>query len=798
MIFTGTNLGEVVATFKNFPELVAALAEPTRLSITRAQYHALPKKEQGAAKKTKFVVPAAFRASPSPRRGEHASHASLVALDVDDPKQADDLLAQKWVGLQGFSFAVWHTASSTADSPRLRVLVAADRLPLTLYSAAVAHIAKLLGLDSVNSESQVPVQPMYWPTIFAGEEPGELVSSVEGLPLMSADIDPDADAGTTPVQHVSEPTGFEHLRQRVEGVELDDAREALTFLDPDCTMQEWIETAMGLKHQFGEEGYTLWDEWSAKGSKYEDAEETAYRWSTLKENPNRTPLTLRSVLRRASVAGWSSTKLAERASKEVQDWLASNPSTEELIDKGTALVAKAGAALGSLEKKLLVGKLRSELGKRGMPISVTDLKREIAKHEPGADERPKWADGLVFVTSENVFYHLNTGRKFSPEVFNTLYTAPETGETSYKATDFAVKVLSVPAVEGLRYEPKRKRHFQEEGIPYVNVYRPSHLKVDDSRADEAGEVWSRHFENLFAESDYRDILQSFFAFQVQQPGEKVNWAPLIQSAQGAGKSFLAAAMSAVLGRRNVTKVSAQLVMEDKYTAWAYGQQLVVMEEVRIIGSNRHAVMDKLKPFITDELVSVRRMREDSVMVPNNANYLMFTNYQDALAITDSDRRYFVVQSKLQTPDAVSRMGGEKYFTKLFSMLSQNAGGLLSYLRNYKLSPLFSPKGRAVITPYLREFAINAASPLQASVSQAIADTPGPLVQPDILSMSCLRAAMDSTNLPKFTDQALAAVLRELGWTKIARTRIDGDYHQLWGNCASVDAVEIAHQRATLL
>jgi len=796
MIFTGTSLGEVSATFKTFAELVAALATPTRLALTREAYHALPKREQGAAKKTRFVVPAAFHSSPSPRRGENAAHASLIALDVDDARQADDLIARKWEGLAGFSYVVWHTASSTPTSPRLRILVSADRIPLARYSAAVAHIANLLGLDSVNSESQVPVQPMYWPTIFKGEEPEELIAATDGLPLMPSDIG----EAEIPAAQVSEaaPTGFEHLRQPVEGVTLEDARDALSHLDPDCTMQEWIETAMGLKHQFGEEGYALWDEWSAKGSKYEDADETAYRWSTLKENPNRTPLTLRSVLRRATEAGWSSVALAERASKEVQAWFESNPSTEELIDKGSALIAKAGAALGTLEKKLLITKLRTEMGKRGFPVSVADLKREVARHEHEADPKPQWTEGINFITSENVFYQLATGRKFTPEVFNTLYSAPDTGEDRMRASEFAVKAMNVPSVEALRYEPKRKRHFTEERIPYVNTYRPANLKANDDRADEAGEVWTAHLNHLIAEPEYRDILQSFFAYQVQQPGEKVNWAPLIQSAQGAGKSFLAAAMSVVLGRRNVTKVSAQLVMEDKYTAWAYGHQLVVMEEVRIVGSNRHAVMDKIKPFITDELISVRRMREDSAMVPNNANYLMFTNYHDALAITDADRRYFVVQSPLQTVEAVSSLGGEAYFEHLFAILSDNASGLLSYLRNYKLSPLFKPKGRAVITPYLREFAMNAASPLQSVVMQTIQDEPHPLVRRDLLSLACLRGAMDATNLPNFSDQALAGCLRELGWAKATRGRVDGQLHQLWVKGQVGDPVRIANERAALL
>ena len=70
----------------------------------------------------------------------------------------------------------------------------------------------------------------------------------------------------------------------------------------------------------------------------------------------------------------------------------------------------------------------------------------------------------------------------------------------------------------------------------------------------------------------------------------------------------------------------------------------VFEEVRLKGHNRHDVLNRVKPFITNSVVSVRRMRLNSYTVPNTAAYLLLTNFRDALPLGSGDSRYFVAFS----------------------------------------------------------------------------------------------------------------------------------------------------------
>jgi hypothetical protein len=69
--------------------------------------------------------------------------------------------------------------------------------------------------------------------------------------------------------------------------------------DPDMTHDEWVKVGMALHYETGgsEEGLALWDEWSAKGSKYKSHEELEYKWQSFRDDhPN--PVTLGSLLRR--------------------------------------------------------------------------------------------------------------------------------------------------------------------------------------------------------------------------------------------------------------------------------------------------------------------------------------------------------------------------------------------------------------------------------------------------------------------------------------------------------------------
>lgn len=101
----------------------------------------------------------------------------------------------------------------------------------------------------------------------------------------------------------------------VEPVDLAQIRGALGALDPDCSYEEWLQIGMALKSGLDDDGFGLWDEWSARGRKYQPGEPER-KWGSFR----RSGVGLGTLFHRALEAGWAGKRdaLAEFAGVEVE------------------------------------------------------------------------------------------------------------------------------------------------------------------------------------------------------------------------------------------------------------------------------------------------------------------------------------------------------------------------------------------------------------------------------------------------------------------------------------------------
>ena len=75
------------------------------------------------------------------------------------------------------------------------------------------------------------------------------------------------------------------------------AEADLNRIPASCGRDTWIRVGMGLKHQFADAGYELWDSWSATcGEKYPGPTKTQTEWDSFNNNPpGKTPVTYGTV-----------------------------------------------------------------------------------------------------------------------------------------------------------------------------------------------------------------------------------------------------------------------------------------------------------------------------------------------------------------------------------------------------------------------------------------------------------------------------------------------------------------------
>ena len=813
----GSNMGSVVALpVTSFAQFVKEqLGHPAMLNVTREEFHAMPKDKRNALKRVPFFVPATFASSPSRRAHESAGPCNLIAIDIDDENVA---MAKVYArtpqalheALDPFAFAAYLTVSSTLEAPRMRIVVRAEGIPAASYPEAVRSVAKLLGLPKITQESLVAVQPMYLPTLFAGEDllgvHPLLTARPEGEAFEVKHIK-DADialASRTPL-NPEEATAddLEFLAAPVDEVTLADMESAVASLDPDMPYMEWLEVAAALRHQFPkdpEAAYAIFDAWSAKGTKYAGQEDTRAKWSSLRQTPRgRKPVTARTLLFRAAAAGWvGAGKISVKMHKALTAWLDTPGLTSQQLMVEAPRRIAAAPMLSQLERADLLSILHGKLKEAGLKISSTDLRKEMhriaklafapAETVKSAPESqlPGWAKGCCYVAGQDVFFFRQGDRRYAPDVLNNMfnvYLMPQGGNDSGKpsiyAKDYLLNVVRIPRVDQFSYDPANAGlTFITDPVTntrFVNTYRPTYPEPDEKGAAELGALIEAHVHNLF--DQYAEMLLSYLCFIVQNPGRKIRWSPLLQGAPGCGKTLLAMLLKAVLGPTNVRLTDADQLFRN-YNGWAEGAQVVAFEEVRVVGHNRHQVMNRLKPVITNDEITIEEKYIKASQAPNITNYILLTNYQDALALTPDDRRYFVLFARYQTEEQVAELGKD-YFRKLFGAIDHSAPQLRHWMLSRTICDEFDPNGHAPRTIYRSEMVGAASTPIAVAIREALDDSTNPLITEDAVSLKALTDWLSAKGIREGSGQSVTSVLREFGFRSALRSRLPDGRHSFW-------------------
>ena len=834
------------STARDFRKLVYQHMEAgaIRLRITREDYNALSTEgtERLDAKDTNYLMGCTFKEAESERSIANASNCcNLLLLDIDADKvtgaapaipfvRSPDILSDK---LAPFNFAAYLTASSTPEKPRMRVVVDAEAIPLASYPLAIRTISQMLGLGAEwpgAKESFIPNQAMICPTLFLGQdedvEHPVIRTGFDGRAFTIADIK-DTPVNGKPKLAVSLPAdegdedGLEYLRAPLMGITLESIQGALDVLSPDMPRKEWMDVACALRHQFShsdeetEAAFDLFDTWSAKSSeKYrgqDGPDGTIYQWNSVKATPRgRVPVTIRTLIKRASDAGWSAGEVKGECFNAIMDWIAHEAETRyDLTHKALEKVAGL-PLLSSTDEDTLLSAIKKQLfDSRKETVTTTSLRKDLKRIQSARDrskegaapiQEQAWTKGWCYVTGDEQFFRHSSHQKMSGEALNSAfgrYMLPTPEQLEKAGKDATEAALNTPlffpkeyllhhrqclVVDGYDYDPAHPKDIYTEdvnGVRMVNIYRQSYPKPDRDTAEAAGKVILNHLANLIAEPEYSLILLDYIAYMVQFPGRKIRWCPLIQGAEGCGKTLMARLLEAVLGEDNVALVNNDGI-RSQWNDWAFGAQVIVIPEAYVAGKARVETMNRLKDLVTDDRISVTKRNNSVRTVRNRSNYIMFTNHHDALVLMVGSRRYFIIKSKLQTEEQVKALG-DGYFENLFEVIRENAAGLRAFFEDWNISDDFPADGRAPKTKYLEEMIADAADPETSALRRIIRAGDCSLVQHDLVGSVTLKTMMEMEGL-RPSPQTLAATLRAENYTAVGKpggTMIDGQVEHLW-------------------
>jgi hypothetical protein len=211
----------------------------------------------------------------------------------------------------------------------------------------------------------------------------------------------------------------------------------------------------------------------------------------------------------------------------------------------------------------------------------------------------------------------------------------------------------IETVAGMVYDPSQPKVFEREGVRYLNSFNGlpdlSNSYKSGVNIQDLIDRWMFSITGEWKSDKCQNIIQSL-AYIIQNPGKKLNFALLIQGDQASGKSTIFDVMTKLLGKSNTKAVKPKQLKSENYNDWEAGSMFACIEEIKEQGESRLNVYNSIKDAITSQYVTIIEKYRRPVSVPNCQNFLLCTNYTDAIKLDADDRRFYVVLGKQLNAD----------------------------------------------------------------------------------------------------------------------------------------------------
>lgn len=316
-----------------------------------------------------------------------------------------------------------------------------------------------------------------------------------------------------------------------------------------------------------------------------------------------------------------------------------------------------------------------------------------------ADKQIELFKGCVYIAEVNRVLCPN-GKLLKPESFNVMYggysfLAGEDGEkTTKKAWEAFTEsqIMHFPKVDSMIFRPDLEPGIVVEidRLRYINTYVPAHGEMVE------GDItpFMTHLSKVIPDERDQTILLSYMAACVQYKGYKIQWAPLIQGCEGNGKTLFTRCVAHAIGKR-YTHWPKAAKLDSEFNAWLSDKIFIAVEDIKVT-KDRAEILETMKPMITGgDGIEIQKKGVDQSSGDICCNFMLNSNYKDALGSIRGSRRYCVFYSAQQEKDVDlirDGMDGE-YFSNLYDWLK----GVGKYDGQ--------PSGYAKVAHFLNEYAI---------------------------------------------------------------------------------------------
>lgn len=567
-----------------------------------------------------------------------------------------------------------------------------------------------------------------------------------------------------------------------------DIKEMLNKIDPSCEYDTWIKIGMAIHSWDKNLGLELWEQWSKSGTNYEIGE-TEKHWKSFNNKPLNS-ITLGTLV---FLANKEESEINKKDFEQLQNEI-NNATTKDKLELLMNIIRKK--EFEEIDKEILTKLIQTKFKDiLGVKVSIKDIRKKVAQIYKKGEAH--WCDNWVYINSHNCFINIMTKQFHRTESFNIengKFIALNDSGNKQSASKYVADNGIIKKVDAVAYLPESIElitHFNNRKILNIFDYNSIPETAIDytNKGLKAIEVIKEHIK-IICNNDFNniEILTQWLAHQIQFPGKKILWSPVIQAIQGIGKSFFGELLRCCLGDINVGTISPGQVTS-QFNGWANGTAVNVLEELRVVGHNRFDVINALKPLITDRIIQINDKGVKQFMTYNTANYICFTNYKDAIPIDQDDRRWwvlFVDIKELVDLEKIANKPLNTYFTDLFDSLRENATEIRKWLIDYKIEDSFMNIKQAPVTNYKRAMISTEENNLEGLLETKELLNRGGEFFNSVCADSCELFEHVLLEYPDLflTTHQKNKILKKLGFILFEhRMRLKGKLRKIWTTCS---------------
>lgn len=533
----------------------------------------------------------------------------------------------------------------------------------------------------------------------------------------------------------------------------------------------WFRVGMGLYHETcgNELGWELFDTFSQLCPDKYDENKNRARWESFGGDGN-IKLTFASIIK--WVHDNEVVEKIESAENTVENLLERLDNIKSFADLKSYCIDVAKCCLDRVDISRLANTIKSrDTELVGIKLSVADIKSMMKRTPVKNKTDGQYLEDYVFMTSSAEYMNRTNKSVMGPRAFDVKYTRQtplDLDDNPQHATLYTMD--KIECVEAAMYAPMFGEIFNYAGLDYLNSYAPTTLIPSKGN----GEIVKRligHIAHLLPNVREQEIVINYLAHNVQRPGVKLQWGIVLQGVQGDGKTLLSELMQLVMGINNVRLLNVQ-TLESNFSAWAAGQCMTFIEELKLDNFRKYEILNNLKPYISNQVVEVTAKGKDPRVMLNTTNYFALTNFKDALPIDDKDRRYCILFSQWQSSGKLATFEADNpnYYHDIYEDMRDGADELLWWLLNHNIPQSFLDTKRAPTTAAKHAMSALAKSDGFLLVEDALAEFQCNMINDEVVNLTALIGHTSSTfaegyeQFPK--SSAVKNILTDMGYHHI--------------------------------